>query len=64
MEQVLKEAEMGYLLAISFDVHNMLNFMRDVGDSDYLNHKSLLKLLEDFEEQWRRLAVDGKMRAQ
>lgn len=26
-EQVLREAELGYLLAISFDVHNMLSFM-------------------------------------
>ena len=36
-EQLLREAEYGYLLAITFDIHNMLWYMAKTGNKDPLD---------------------------
>lgn len=58
-EQVLVEAEYGYLLAVAFDVHNMLCFMDDKGDRDPLNLVGLNKLLDEFKKQYGKLGLQG-----
>ncbi|KAK4446725.1 kinase-like domain-protein [Podospora aff. communis PSN243] len=47
-EQVLAESELGYLLAVGFDVHNMLCAMDEEGDGDPLSLVGLKKLFEEF----------------
>ncbi|GJJ75457.1 hypothetical protein EMPS_07815 [Entomortierella parvispora] len=47
-DQVFLESEYGYMLAITFDIHNMLCFMNDEDDKDPLNLLGLNKLFEEF----------------
>jgi len=57
--QVLMEAELGYMLAITFDVHNMLCFMEGEDDNDPLNLAGLNELFEEFVGQYARLGIEG-----
>lgn len=56
-EQVLAEAEHGYLLAVTFDVHNMLWFMDETDSHDPLDLAGLNKLFEEFVAQYRKLGL-------
>ncbi|KAK0618867.1 choline/ethanolamine kinase [Immersiella caudata] len=47
-EKVLLESELGYLLAVGFDIHNMLCVMEGEDDSDPLSLVGLDKLFEEF----------------
>jgi choline kinase len=58
VDQVFRESEYGYLLAVSFDVHNMLCFMDTEDDKDPLNLLGLNKLLEMFVHQYARLELE------
>ena len=55
--QVYAEAEYGYLLALSFDIHNMLCFMDDADDKDALNLQGLNKLFEEFDNKYTHLGL-------
>ena len=57
-EQVFMESELGYMLAITFDIHNMLNFMDEEDDKDPLNMLGLNKLFEEFDKQYKKLGLD------
>ncbi|KJZ74845.1 hypothetical protein HIM_05754 [Hirsutella minnesotensis 3608] len=58
--QVLREAELGYLLALAFDIHNMLCFMDAQEDRDPLNLVGLNKLFDEFVQQVATLGLgDG-----
>jgi choline kinase len=56
--QVFLESEYGYLLAITFDIHNMLCFMNDAGDKDPLNLLGLNKLFDEFVDQYVKLGLE------
>jgi choline kinase len=58
-EQVFLESEHGYMLAICFDIHNMLCYMDDEGDRDPLNLAGLNKLFDEFVRQCDKLGADG-----
>ncbi|KAH8195817.1 hypothetical protein TruAng_010030 [Truncatella angustata] len=58
-EQVLMESELGYLLAITFDVHNMLCIMYEEDDKDSLNLIGLNKLFDEFMDQYTKLGLEG-----
>ena len=57
-EEVLFEAELGYLLAVCFDVHNMLCFMEQMEDKDPLSLRGLNRLFEEFVQQVERLDIE------
>ena len=60
-EQVFRESELGYLLAITWDIHNMLCYVEQEDTKDLLNRLDLLafnKLFEDFVNQYKRLGLD------
>ncbi|EPS41315.1 hypothetical protein H072_4839 [Dactylellina haptotyla CBS 200.50] len=57
-EQVYVESEYGYMLAIAFDIHNMLCFMADENDKDPLNLLGLDKLYGEFVEQYDRFGLE------
>ncbi|KAJ5979863.1 hypothetical protein N7481_007161 [Penicillium waksmanii] len=60
-EQVFRESELGYLLAITWDIHNMLCYVEQENSKELLNHLDLLafnKLFEDFVNQYKRLELD------
>lgn len=56
-EQVYLEAQYGYMLAIAFDVHNMLAWMYDMDDKDPLNALGLNKLLDEFVAQYAKMGL-------
>ncbi len=56
-QQVRLESEYGYLVAITFDLHNMLCFMCEEDDKDPLNLLGLNKLFDEFVEQYARLGL-------
>lgn len=56
--QVFLESEYGYLLAITFDIHNMLCFMDAEGDKDPLNLLGLNKLFDEFVDQYAKLNLE------
>ena len=56
-QQLYDEAEYGYLLALAFDIHNMLCFMDKAGDNDPLNLHGLSKLFTEFKGQYNRLQL-------
>jgi choline kinase len=58
-DQVFMEAEYGYMLAIAFDVHNMLCFMEEEDDKDPLNLLGLDKLYNEFVDQYGRLGLEA-----
>ncbi|KAJ5138755.1 kinase-like domain-containing protein [Penicillium bovifimosum] len=57
-DQVFLESEYGYLLAITFDIHNMLCFMDEEDDKDPLNLLGLNKLFDEFVDQYARLNLE------
>ena len=57
-DQVFLESEYGYLLAITFDVHNMLCFMDEQDDKDPLNLLGLNKLFDEFVDQYAKLNLE------
>ena len=57
-DQVFLESEYGYMLAITFDLHNMLCFMNEEGDKDPLNLLGLNKLFEEFVDQYAKLRLE------
>lgn len=60
-EQVFRESELGYLLAITFDIHNMLCYIEQDADKDLLNRLDLLafnKLFGEFVNRYKRLGLD------
>ncbi|KAL1884970.1 hypothetical protein Plec18167_001627 [Paecilomyces lecythidis] len=58
-EQVFAESELGVLLAITFEIHNMLCFMDQDNDKDPLNILALNKLFEEFLSQYKRLELES-----
>jgi choline kinase len=56
--QVFLEAEYGYLLAITFDIHNMLCFMAKQNDRNPLDLFALNKLFDEFVEQYAKLGIE------
>ncbi|KAK1759097.1 kinase-like domain-containing protein [Echria macrotheca] len=58
MDQVFRESEYGYVLAVAFDIHNMLCFMDMEDDSNPLNLLGLQKLFEMFVSQCTRLGLE------
>ncbi|KAH6649190.1 choline/ethanolamine kinase [Truncatella angustata] len=56
---VLMESELGYLLAITFDVHNMLCIMYEEDDKNPLNLIGLNKLFDEFMDQYTKLGLEG-----
>lgn len=56
-DQVFLESEYGYMLAIAFDVHNMLCFMHETDDKDPLNLLGLNKLFDEFVDQYAKLGL-------
>ena len=57
-DQVFLESEYGYMLAITFDIHNMLCFMDEQGDKDPLNLLGLNKLFDEFVDQYSKLKLE------
>ncbi|OCL10864.1 choline/ethanolamine kinase [Glonium stellatum] len=57
-DQVFVESEYGYMLAITFDVHNMLCFMAEEDDKDPLNLLGLNKLFDEFVDQYAKLGLE------
>lgn len=57
-DQVFLESEYGYLLAITFDIHNMLCFMDKQDDKDPLNLLGLKKLFDEFVHQYAKLKLE------
>ncbi|KAH8700489.1 choline/ethanolamine kinase [Talaromyces proteolyticus] len=56
-EQVFMESELGFMLAITFEIRNMLCFMDQDGDKDPLNLLGLNKLFEEFVKQYKKLGL-------
>ncbi|KAJ5675157.1 choline/ethanolamine kinase [Penicillium maclennaniae] len=56
-EQVFVESELGFMLAITFDIHNMLCFMDQDNDKDPLSLLGLNKLFEEFVSQYNKLGL-------
>ncbi|CAG8909488.1 unnamed protein product [Penicillium egyptiacum] len=56
-EQVFMESELGFMLAITFEIHNMLCFMDQDDDKDPLNILGLNKLFEEFVNQYKKLEL-------
>ena len=54
-EQVFQESEYGYLLALTFDIHNMLCFMAAQDDKNPLDLLGLNKLFDEFRDQYTEL---------
>jgi len=52
--QVFVEAQLhlGYLLAVAFDIHNMLCALSEDGDSDASSLIGLNKLFSEFKSKW------------
>jgi choline kinase len=57
-DQLFVESEYGYMLAITFDIHNMLCFMEEEDDKDPLNLLGLNKLFDEFVDQYARLGLE------
>ncbi|KAK9326865.1 hypothetical protein V1520DRAFT_358552, partial [Lipomyces starkeyi] len=55
---VFLESEYGYMLAITFDIHNMLCFMSGEDDKDPLNLLGLNKLFDEFVDQYAKLGLE------
>ncbi|KAK9311279.1 kinase-like domain-containing protein [Lipomyces starkeyi] len=59
-DQVFLESECGYMLAITFDIHNMLCFMSGKDDKDPLNLLGLNKLFDEFVDQYAKLELEDQ----
>jgi choline kinase len=58
-EQVFMESELGFMLDITFEIHNMLCFMDQDDDNDQLNLLGLNKLFEEFVNQYKKLGLES-----
>ncbi|KAF3901690.1 hypothetical protein ABW20_dc0100706 [Dactylellina cionopaga] len=58
-DQVFVESEYGDMLAITFDLHNMLCFMAEEDDKDPLNRLGLNKLFDEFVDQYAGLWLEA-----
>ncbi len=58
-EQVYMEARLGYMLAIAFDLHNMLCWMAQENDRDPLNLEGLNKLFAEFKGRYEALGLEA-----
>lgn len=58
-DQVFLESEYGYMLALTFDIHNMLCYMDDVDDKDPLNLLGLNKMFDEFVDQYAKLGLEN-----
>ncbi|KAJ6784257.1 hypothetical protein PWT90_10535 [Aphanocladium album] len=56
--KVLEEAELGYMLAIAFEVHNMYNFMVEEGEEDEKELEALRVLFAEFVRQYEGLGLE------
>ncbi|PQK16550.1 hypothetical protein BB8028_0006g08690 [Beauveria bassiana] len=56
--QVYREAQLGYMLATAFDIHNMLCWMEQEGDKDPLNLAGLNKLFAEFKGRYEKLGLE------
>lgn len=56
--QVLREEELGYLLVITFEIHNMLNYVDEEGEAEALEMEALERLFAEFVKQWEKLALE------
>ncbi|KAM0256032.1 hypothetical protein ACHAQJ_005231 [Trichoderma viride] len=57
-DQLFLESEYGYMLAITFDIHNMLCFMSEENDKNSSNLLALNKLFEEFVSQYAKLGLE------
>lgn len=60
-EQILRESELGYLLAITFEMHNMLCYVEQGAHVELLKHLDLCafdNLLQEFDKRYRGLGLD------
>ncbi|KAG2027532.1 hypothetical protein GB937_001278 [Aspergillus fischeri] len=57
-DQVFLESEYGHMLAIGFDIHNMLCFMSEEDDKDPLNLLGLNKLFDEFMDQYAKVGLE------
>lgn len=57
-DQIFTESEYGYLLAIAFDLHNMLCYMETQSDSDPLDLAGQNKLFDEFSSQYEKLGLE------
>ncbi|OAA64771.1 choline/ethanolamine kinase [Cordyceps fumosorosea ARSEF 2679] len=55
--RVYREARLGYMLAIAFDIHNMLCWMEQEDDKDPLNLAGLNKLFAEFKGRYEELGL-------
>ncbi|KAJ4158605.1 uncharacterized protein LMH87_009124 [Akanthomyces muscarius] len=58
-EQVYREAQLGYMLATAFDIHNMLCWMEQESDKDPLNLAGLNKLFAEFKGRYEKLGLES-----
>ncbi|OOF95818.1 hypothetical protein ASPCADRAFT_207171 [Aspergillus carbonarius ITEM 5010] len=58
-EQVFMEAELGVILAISFEIHNMLCYMDQDDDRDPLNLLALNRMFGEFVKQYGKLGLES-----
>ncbi|KAJ5619531.1 choline/ethanolamine kinase [Penicillium lagena] len=56
-EQVFMESELGFMLAITFEIHNMLCFMDQDDDKNPLDLFGLKKLFEEFVSRYKKLGL-------
>ncbi|OAQ99626.1 hypothetical protein LLEC1_06603 [Akanthomyces lecanii] len=57
-EQVYREAQLGYMLATAFDIHNMLCWMEQESDKDPLSLAGLNKLFAEFKGRYEKLGLE------
>lgn len=57
-EQVFMESELGVMLAITFEIHNMLCFMDQDDAKEPLELLGLKKLFEEFVNQYKKLGLE------
>lgn len=58
-EQVFMESELGFMLAITFEIHNMLCFMYQEDDKNQLVFWGLKKLLEGLVDLYNKLGLES-----
>lgn len=58
-DQVFMEAELGVMLTITFEIHNMLCFMDQDDDNNPLDLLGLRKLFGEFVTQYEKLGLDN-----
>ncbi|OAA71208.1 HET domain protein [Cordyceps fumosorosea ARSEF 2679] len=61
-ERVLEEAELGYVLAAAFEVHNALCYMDEEGEDEQAELEALRTLHAEFARQATALGLDGDER--